>query len=76
MDSRVGQRVLSRAAAKMGSVEALATHLQLNRRLLMAYLTGDEPVPDVVFLQAIDLLLDEMPGVLLEPQGSQDPVRR
>ena len=72
MDPKVRQRVLARAAAKLGGVEALAARLQVGRRLLMAHITGGEPIPDALLLRAIDVILDELPGVLrTTPPASQ-----
>ena len=66
---RVGRRVLARAAAKLGGVEALAEHLAIRQRLLQSYITGAEPVPDALFLRAIDIILDDVPAILLEPHA-------
>ena len=67
MEPQVHRRVLARAAAKLGGVEALASSLRISRKLLMAYITGGEPVPDVLFLRAIDVILEDVPAILREP---------
>ncbi len=66
---RVGRKVLARAAAMMGGVEPLAAHLKITQRLLQQYITGVEPVPDVLLLRAIDVILEDVPTLLREPVG-------
>lgn len=63
---RVGRRVLARVAAKMGGVEALAVHLKISESLLQHYITGIEPVPDALFLRAIDFILEDVPALAPE----------
>lgn len=45
----IGRRVLARAAAQLGGVEALAIKLDLSYRVLQQYIIGDEPIPDSLF---------------------------
>lgn len=59
--SDIARRVLARAAAKLGGVEALASHLMIGPRILRHYIAGSEPVPNVLFLRAVDIILDELP---------------
>ena len=66
---RVGRRVLARAAAKLGGIEPLAERLGISQRLLQYYISGREPVPDSLFLRAIDIILDDVPAILLEPHA-------
>ena len=62
MDSTVtARRVLARAAVLLGGVSALGERLELAQRQLTDYLTGAEPIPDELFLAAIDIVLEELP---------------
>lgn len=62
MDSSVtARRVLARAAVLVGGVGFLAERLELTQRQLTDYLTGAEPIPDEIFLAAIDVVLEELP---------------
>lgn len=62
MDSTVtARRVLARAAVLLGGVSALGDRLDLAQRQLTDYLTGAEPIPDELFLAAIDIVLEELP---------------
>jgi hypothetical protein len=57
----IGRRVLARAAAQLGGVEALAVRLDLSHRVLQRYIIGDEPIPDSLFFRAVDVILAELP---------------
>ena len=62
MDATVtARRVLARAAVLLGGVAALGERLELAQRQLTDYLTGAEPIPDEIFLAAIDIVLEELP---------------
>lgn len=62
MDSSVtARRVLARAAVLVGGVGFLAERLELTQRQLADHLTGAAPIPDEVFLAAIDVVLQELP---------------
>ena len=62
MDATVtARRVLARAAVLLGGVTALGERLELAQRQLTDYLTGAEPIPDELFLAAIDIVLEELP---------------
>jgi hypothetical protein len=62
VDSTVtARRVLARAAVLLGGVSALGERLELAQRQLTDYLTGAEPIPDELFLAAIDIVLEELP---------------
>lgn len=62
MDSTVtARRVLARAAVLLGGVSALGDRLDLAQRQLTDYLTGAEPIPDELFLAAIDIVLEALP---------------
>lgn len=60
---------MARAAAMMGGAEQLAAHLKISHRVLQHYLVGKEPVPDVLFLQAIDVILDNTPASAAEQRN-------
>ena len=63
MDAKqVGRRVLARAAAKVGGVAELAARLDIGQRVLQYYIAGREPVPDALFLRAIDVILEDALG--------------
>jgi len=63
MDSSVtARRVLARAAVLAGGVSALGERLELTQRRLADCLTGAAPIPDELFLAAIDIVLEELPG--------------
>jgi hypothetical protein len=62
------RKVLARAAAIVG-VEALAERLQITTRVLQHYLTGYELIPDVLFLRAVDVIIEQLP----EPRRRSDP---
>lgn len=55
----MGQRVLSRAVAKLQSLEDAATYLGVSEFVLRAYLEGRRPVPDAILLKAVDLVMDD-----------------
>ena len=62
MDATVtARRVLARAAVLLGGVIALGERLDLAQRQVTDYLTGAEPIPDEIFLAAIDIVLQELP---------------
>jgi len=62
VDSTVtARRVLARAAVLLGGVSTLGERLDLAQRQLTDYLTGAEPIPDELFLAAIDIVLEELP---------------
>ena len=62
MDSSVtARRVLARAAVLLGGVERLAGRLNLTQRQLSELLRGSTPVPDALFLAAIDIVLEDLP---------------
>ena len=62
MDSMVTARlVLARAAALLGGADRLAGRLNLTQRELSDFLTGGAPVPDALFLAALDIVLEDLP---------------
>jgi hypothetical protein len=66
----VARQVLARAAAKVWGVEALASRSILRHRLLYHYIEGKHAVPDVVFLRAVDVMLEDVPNRI--PLSQQD----
>ena len=50
--------VLARAVAQAGSVAALAADLRISERLLRSYLNGNESIPDSLFLEAVEIMLN------------------
>jgi hypothetical protein len=62
MVTQVARKVLARAAAKVGGVQALADRLKLNPRVVAHFIEGHESVPDAVLLAAIDVILEDLPN--------------
>ena len=60
--------MLARAAAKVGGVAKLASRLNVSPRALHYYVTRPLLVPDALFLQALDVLLEEPPETRLASQ--------
>lgn len=70
MDSSLtARRVLARAAVQAGSVAALAGRLKVAERLLAAYITGTRPVPEALFLAALDIMLEHLPEARVAPRA-------
>ena len=46
----------------LGGVGVLAERLELTQRRLADLLTGAAPIPDELFLAAIDVVLEELPN--------------
>ncbi len=69
-------RALQRALASHGGIEALAVRLKVSVPELRSYLAGDERIPLEVFLNAVDLLLEDevasMRGDPLPPPTDRD----
>ena len=58
MDSSVtARRVLAKAAVHAGGVARLAERIGVGAKVLGEYITGARPVPDALFLAAIDVVL-------------------
>lgn len=51
--------VLQRAADKVGGDKELAKRLNVSLRLLERYKAGTEPVPEAVYLDAVDIVLGD-----------------
>lgn len=56
-----GRHLLARAAAQAGGVSVLASQLGLSERVLRHYIEGNEPVPDSLVLQVVDVILKRLP---------------
>ena len=62
MDSSVtARRVLAKAAVQAGGIARLAERMGVGAKILREYITGVRPVPDALFLAAIDVVLEELP---------------
>ncbi len=70
MVTQVARKVLARAAAKVGGVQALANRLKLAPRIVAHYIEGHDAIPDSVLLLAIDVILEDVPD--LPPLGQPD----
>lgn len=55
----LAQRVLAKAASKLGSTEALATHLGVQRSTLQEWLDGRQIPPAELIRKAADLVRDD-----------------
>lgn len=60
MAQEVYRKVLARAAAHLGGAEQLAAKLQITHLTLRRYLVGEKAVPDGVFLQAVDIIVNAL----------------
>jgi len=61
--SRDAALVLAKAAEKLGSVAVFAALLGVSERVLQAYIDGIDPVPDSLYLKAVDVILDGAEGM-------------
>jgi hypothetical protein len=55
----LAQRVLVRAARRIGGAEALAAHLRVAPARLARWLAGKEVPPTEILLRAVDVVVDE-----------------
>jgi len=55
----LGQKVLAKAAVKIGGAAALARYLRVEPALLDRWLAGREVPPVEMVLRAVDLVVDE-----------------
>ena len=55
----VGQAVLQRLVAEVGSLYDAAMKLGIPQRAVQRFLEGKAPVPDSVLLRAVDVLRDQ-----------------
>lgn len=61
------RRVLARTAAQVGGTANLASKLKVSEKVLRRYILGEEPIPEGLMLQIIDVLLEQLP----EPPKTQ-----
>lgn len=66
----LGERVVRKAVKKLGSVEAVATRLQLQRAVVLGFLDGSRAVPDTILMRTLDLIVDE----IFTAQAAKAPV--
>lgn len=69
------RKVLAHAAALVG-IEALAERFRISERVLRHYLTGYELIPDPLFLQAVDVIIERLPQPGPRPQATPQPDER
>jgi hypothetical protein len=62
-------RTLHRACEKLGGVRALATHLRVSPMAVIRWLDGASPVPQPVFLAAVDTILASVPDRRRSPRN-------
>lgn len=55
------RQVLARLCEQLGGAEKAAQRLFLPPRLLASYITGEERIPNTVFLRAVDALGNPSP---------------
>ena len=70
------RRVLARAALQVGGMAELAARLKMSPTLLRHYIEGSEPIPDRLFLMAIDVVLAELPTPRKPARIDELPVHR
>lgn len=69
--------VLAKAATKVGGMKQLAFALGLRPSVLAHYLEGTQPVPEELYLRAVDIVLgepDEPPQPPRKPSQSGEQV--
>ena len=78
MVTQVARKVLARAAAKAGGVQALADRLKLNPRVVAHFLDGHDAIPYSVLLLAIGVILEDAPNPppLGQPDGQVLPPKQ
>ena len=59
----LGQRVLSRLVRNFGGIRVAAAKLDIPVDLLEAYLAGKRAIPERIWLQAVDMLMDDLTEV-------------
>lgn len=65
-------KLIEAAAAAAGGDEQLATYLNIEPLLLLAYYQGRRPMPDFLFLRAVDLILASL-AKPSKPEESEPP---
>ena len=61
MSGETGRRLLAKAAAEQGGVEALAHRLGMSEKVMRHYIQGKDPIPDEIVLKVIDIILGDAP---------------
>jgi hypothetical protein len=64
------RRVLLAAVDRAG-VDEVVLKLRISRVMLRQYLTSDLPLPEPLFLRAVDIVLDGLPATNVNPPASQ-----
>jgi hypothetical protein len=59
--AKAASKVLLKAAERLGGVEKLAAHLGMTAQVLKRQIEGTYPVSEVEYLQAVDVVLGELP---------------
>jgi hypothetical protein len=60
LNSQVHVRTLAKAAELIGGERALARYLRVPMAELFVWMRGATPVPDRIFLRAVDLVLNDL----------------
>jgi hypothetical protein len=68
-------RTLHRACEKLGGVKVLAGHLKVPPMAVIRWLDGASPVPQSVFLAAVDTILSGIPDRRRSPRGGDSQHR-
>jgi hypothetical protein len=63
-------RTLHRACEKLGGVKPLAAQLKVPPMAVIRWLDGASPVPQSVFLAAVDAILSSVPDRRRAPRGN------
>jgi hypothetical protein len=62
-NKEVYRRALARAREAIGGEVALARHLRVPGSAIIAWLSGEQQIPDVIFLRVVDLLVHDLQNV-------------
>jgi len=62
-NKEVYRRALARAREAIGGEVQLARHLRVPGSAIIAWLSGEQPIPDVIFLRVVDLLVQDFEAV-------------
>lgn len=58
-DQQAARKLMVHVAALLGGEARLARRLGMSERVLNRFVTGQEAIPDSLFLRVVDLLLEE-----------------
>jgi hypothetical protein len=67
------RKLLAHVANRLGGVEALAARLGISPRVLGAYLSGHELIPDALVLRVVDLVLGDTEKARPAPPAEMQP---